>query len=141
MANRSVVPANAPLMTLVDLSALEVRSSRVPETYVTDLGLGMTRRDHNRAGARRSASCPALSPEVVKNQVLARVRFDGAQPDGLRQSQRVSARLLIDEKADVLLLPRGPFVEIRGRPRTPTWCSDGVAVRARSAWARPTWPR
>jgi len=32
----------------------------------------------------------ALSPEVVKNQVLARVRFTGTQPAGLRQKQRVS---------------------------------------------------
>src|SRR5471032_565652 len=40
VANRSVVPANAPLMTLVDLSRLEVELE-VPETYVADIGLGM----------------------------------------------------------------------------------------------------
>jgi HlyD family secretion protein len=56
----------------------------------------------------------AISPEVVKNQVLARVRFSGEQPVGLRQSQRVSARLLIEEKPNVLMLPRGPFVENEG---------------------------
>jgi len=42
------------------------------------------------------------------------VRFDGAQPQGLRQSQRVSARLLIEEKPKVLMLARGPFVESEG---------------------------
>ena len=39
----------------------------------------------------------ALSPEVVRNQVLARVRFDGTPPPGLRQSQRLTARVLIEK--------------------------------------------
>ncbi|NHZ98889.1 efflux RND transporter periplasmic adaptor subunit [Massilia sp. CCM 8734] len=110
--NRSVVAANAALMTLVDLSRLEVELE-VPETYVDDMGLGMSA-DIALGNASASGKLSALSPEVVKNQVLARVRFDGAQPKGLRQSQRVSARLLIEEKRDVILLPRGPFVESEG---------------------------
>lgn len=39
--NRSVVAANTALMTLVDLSKLEVELE-VPETYVADMGLGMS---------------------------------------------------------------------------------------------------
>jgi HlyD family secretion protein len=126
VANRSVVQANTPLMTLVDLSALEVELE-VPETYVNDLGLGM-RAEITVNGATSSGKLSALSPEVVKNQVLARVRFDGKQPDGLRQSQRVQARLLIDEKPNALLLPRGPFVESEGG-RFAYLVQDGVAVR------------
>jgi HlyD family secretion protein len=126
VANRSVVQANTPLMTLVDLSALEVELE-VPETYVNDLGLGM-RAEITVNGATSTGTLSALSPEVVKNQVLARVRFEGKQPDGLRQSQRVQARLLIDEKANVLLLPRGPFVESEGG-RYAYVVRDGVAVR------------
>jgi HlyD family secretion protein len=64
----------------------------------------------------------------VRNQVLARVRFEGAQPAGLRQSQRVSARLLIDERPNVLLLPRGPFVEAHGGKYAYVM-EDGFAVR------------
>ncbi|MFB9244436.1 efflux RND transporter periplasmic adaptor subunit [Massilia antarctica] len=124
--NRSVVAANAALMTLVDLSRLEVELE-VPETYVDDMGLGM-RAEIALGGATASGTLSALSPEVVKNQVLARVRFDGAQPKGLRQSQRVSARLLIEEKRDVILLPRGPFVESEGG-RFAYVMQDGVAVR------------
>ncbi|MBB3225319.1 efflux RND transporter periplasmic adaptor subunit [Pseudoduganella umbonata] len=126
VANRSVVQANTPLMTLVDLSALEVELE-VPETYVNDLGLGM-RAEITVNGATTVGKLSALSPEVVKNQVLARVRFEGRQPEGLRQSQRVQARLLIDEKANVLLLPRGPFVESEGG-RYAYLVQDGVAVR------------
>ena len=70
----------------------------------------------------------ALSPEVVKNQVLARVRFDGAQPKGLRQSQRVTARLLIEDKPNVVILPRGPFVESEGGKYAYVM-RDGIAVK------------
>lgn len=124
--NRSVVQANAPLMTLVDLSALEVELE-VPETYVADLGLGMSA-EIQIGGVKATGKLSALSPEVVKNQVLARVRFNGAQPAGLRQNQRVTARLLIDEKPNVLMVQRGPFVESEGG-RFAYVLQDGYAVR------------
>ena len=124
--NRMVVATNAPLMTLVDLSRLEVELE-VPETYAGDMGLGMSAEITLPSG-RATGKLSALSPEVVKNQVLARVRFDGAQPKGLRQSQRVSARLLIEEKPDVLMVQRGPFVENEGG-RHAYVMQDGVAVR------------
>jgi HlyD family secretion protein len=124
--NRMVVAANAPLMTLVDLSKLEVELE-VPETYVADMGLGMNAEITLPSGTA-TGKLSALSPEVVKNQVLARVRFDGAQPKGLRQSQRVTARLLIEEKPNVVLLPRGPFVESEGG-RYAYVVKDGIATR------------
>ncbi|HEU4374320.1 MAG TPA: efflux RND transporter periplasmic adaptor subunit, partial [Telluria sp.] len=124
--NRSVVAANTPLMTLVDLSKLEVELE-VPETYVADMGIGMTA-EIQLGDTRATGKLSALSPEVVKNQVLARVRFDGAQPKGLRQSQRVTARLLIEEKPNAVMLPRGPFVESEGG-RFAYVMHDGIAVR------------
>ena len=126
VANRSVVPANTPLMTLVDLSRLEVELE-VPETYVADIGLGMTA-EVNVGTTTATGKLSALSPEVVKNQVLARVRFNGEQPSGLRQSQRVTARLLIDEKPNVLMVQRGPFVESEGG-RFAYVVRDGIATR------------
>jgi len=124
--NRMVVAANAPLMTLVDLSKLEVEVE-VPETYVADIGLGMNAEITLPSG-KATGKLSALSPEVVRNQVLARVRFDGEQPKGLRQSQRVTARLLIEEKPNVVMLPRGPFVESEGG-RHAYVVRDGIAVR------------
>lgn len=126
VANRSVVPANTPLMTLVDLSRLEVELE-VPETYVADIGIGMTA-EVNYGTGTANGKLSALSPEVVKNQVLARVRFNGEQPAALRQNQRVTARLLIDEKPNVLLVQRGPFVESEGG-RFVYLVRDGLAVR------------
>ena len=91
------------------------------------LGLGMAAEVDYGTG-RASGKLSALSPEVVKNQVLARLRFAQQQPAGLRQNQRVSARLLIDEKANTLMLARGPFVESEGG-RYAYVVRDGIAVR------------
>jgi len=124
--DRMVVAANAPLMTLVDLSKLEVELE-VPETYVSDLGLGMNAEVTLPSGTA-TGKLSALSPEVVKNMVLARVRFDGEQPKGLRQSQRLTARLLVEEKPNVLMLPRGPFLENEGG-RHAYLVRDGIATR------------
>lgn len=112
VADRAVVAANTALMTVVDLSRLEVELA-LPETYAEDLGLGMTA--EIRIGAvTTTGKVSAISPEVVNNQVLARVRFNGEQPAGLRQNQRVGTRVLFEEKPDVLMLARGPFLEDQG---------------------------
>ncbi|MDQ3341484.1 MAG: efflux RND transporter periplasmic adaptor subunit [Myxococcota bacterium] len=126
VADRAVVPVNAPLMTVVDLSQLEVELE-IPETYADDLGLGM-KAEVKIANGNAVGTLSALSPEVVKNNVLARVRFGGQQPAGLRQSQRVSARILIEERADVLMLPRGPFLEAHGG-KAAYVVNDGIATK------------
>ena len=126
VADRAVVVANTPLMTVVDLSRLEVELA-MPETYAEDLGLGMTA--EVRVGAvSATGKISAISPEVVNNQVLARVRFDGEQPPGLRQNQRLSARVLFEEKPDVVMVARGPFLEDQGG-RYAYVTQDGIAVR------------
>jgi HlyD family secretion protein len=125
VVDRAVVPANAPLMTVVDLSQLEVELE-VPESYADDLGLGM--RVEVRIGAQTvDGELVSIAPEVLDRQVLARVRL-AVQPDGLRQSQRVSARVLIDEKPDVLKVARGPFLETQGG-RFAYVMEQGTAVR------------
>ncbi len=126
VADRAVVPVNAPLMTVVDLSQLEVELE-IPESYADDLGLGLSA-EVAVGLVNATGKLSAISPEVVRNQVLARVRFDGKQPPGLRQNQRVTARILIEEKPNVVMLPRGPFVE-QGGGRSAYVMDGGVAVR------------
>lgn len=109
VADRAAVAANTPLMTVVDLSRLDVEL-QVPELYAADLGLGM-KAELRVGGALAMATLVAIAPEVQQGQVLVRARFDGTPPEGLRQNQRVAGRILIERKAGVLTVERGPFVE------------------------------
>jgi HlyD family secretion protein len=112
VTDRAVVAANSPLLTVVDLGRFEVEL-QVPENYADDLGLGM-QAEIRYAGADFPGALASISPEVVNGQVTARVRFDGELPAGLRQNQRVNTRVLMEEKPDVLIVKRGPFVETGG---------------------------
>ncbi|HEY4559179.1 MAG TPA: efflux RND transporter periplasmic adaptor subunit [Lysobacter sp.] len=129
VADRAVVPANTAILTVVDLSRLEVELE-VPETYAEDLGLGMTAQVQIGA-ATADATISSISPEVVNRQVLARVRFaEGRQPPGLRQNQRVTARVLIEERPNVLMVERGPFVD-QGGGRYAYFVVDGDSAARR----------
>ncbi|MCI1711613.1 MAG: HlyD family efflux transporter periplasmic adaptor subunit [Chiayiivirga sp.] len=126
VADRAVVAANTPLLIVVDLSRLEVELE-VPESYADDLGLGM-QAEIRYAGATFPGVLSAISPEVVNGQVIARARFEGELPAGLRQNQRVSTRVLMEEKPDVLLVQRGPFVDSDGG-RSAFVVNDDIAQR------------
>ena len=66
----------------------------------------------------------------VNGEVAARVRFADEQPPGLRQNQRLSVRILLDSRQDVVMVERGPFLEQDGGRFA--WVVDG-----RSASRRP----
>jgi HlyD family secretion protein len=53
----------------------------------------------------------AISHEVRQNQVIGRVRFKGEQPPGLRQNERASVRIVLDERDNVLKFDRGPTID------------------------------
>lgn len=112
IADRAAVAVNTPLMTVVDLSRLEVEL-QVPEIDAADLGLGM-QVQLRIGGSDVAGVLSAIAPEVQSGQVLVRVRFGASQPEGLRQNQRVAGRILIDRRSAVLTLARGPFVEALG---------------------------
>ncbi|ASR42672.1 efflux transporter periplasmic adaptor subunit [Xanthomonas citri pv. mangiferaeindicae] len=106
------VAANAPVLGVVDLSVFEVEI-KVPESFARDLAIGMPAEIRS-ANEVFPAEVSAVSPEVVAGEVAARVRFSERQPAGLRQNQRLSARILLDTRRDVLMVERGPFVEQSG---------------------------
>jgi HlyD family secretion protein len=64
--------------------------------------------------ARYPGSIAAISPEVRNGQVTGRVRFKGEPPADLRQNQRVSVRVVLEEKADALMVDRGASYETGG---------------------------
>jgi HlyD family secretion protein len=113
IAQGTNVAAQAPILGVVDLSEFEVEI-KVPESFARDLDIGMPAQIAS-MGKTYPAEVSAVSPEVVNGEVNARLRFaDGRQPPGLRQSQRLSARIVMDTRRDVLMVERGPFLEQDG---------------------------
>ncbi len=107
------VAANAAILSVVDLSLFEVEI-KVPESFARDLAIGMPAQITSN-GTTFAAKVSAVSPEVVNGEVNARLRFDsGKQPPALRQNQRLSARIVLDTRRDVLMVERGPFLEQDG---------------------------
>jgi HlyD family secretion protein len=112
VADRASVAKDAPLLTVVDLSALEVEI-KVTESLARDLRPGMSA-DLEGGGRHWQGVVSGVSPEVVGGQVTARLRFGNEKPAGLRQSQRLSVRILIDKRDNVLMVDRGAFVDQEG---------------------------
>ncbi len=121
------VVANGPVLSVVDLSKFEVEI-KVPESFARDLGIGMPAQITSGTGEPYPAQVSAVSPEVVNGEVNARLRFDGKQPPGLRQNQRLSARIVLDTRRNVMMVERGPFLEQDGG-RFAYVVDDGIAVR------------
>ncbi|MBV8145177.1 MAG: HlyD family efflux transporter periplasmic adaptor subunit [Gammaproteobacteria bacterium] len=106
---RSRVAADAPLLTVVDLTAFEIEF-QVADIYARDLRPGM-HAEVTLEGRPVGGTVTAISPEVRQNQVTGRIRFDGSQPAGLRQNERTSVRIVLDERDGVLQFERGAFID------------------------------
>jgi len=132
IAQRANVTANAAVLSLVDLSVFEVEI-KVPESFARDLGIGIPAEITGNSGsgsATFAAAISAVSPEVVNGEVAARLRFSDKQPAGLRQNQRLSARIVLDTRRNVLNVERGPFLEQGGG--LSAYVMDGdIAVKRR----------
>ncbi len=110
--DKDTVQANQPLFSVVDLSNFEVEIL-IPENYATEIGPG-TAAAVLCEGRDYPAEVKSLSPEVESSQVKGVVVFSGEAPSGLKQNQRVSTRLILDSRTDVVKVPRGPFLESMG---------------------------
>jgi HlyD family secretion protein len=110
---KSIVALYQPILSVVDMTAYEVEA-RVPETYADDLLQGMAV-EMDFAGELYPGELSAVSPEVENGQVRCRIRFTGITPDGLRQNQRVTSRILIEARENVLMVTRGPFMQSGAR--------------------------
>lgn len=120
------VAKNQAVLSVVDLSAFEVEV-QVSESYADDLAIGM--QAEIRAGTNTyDATLIAVSPEIISNQVTSRIRFNEAVPEGLRQNQRLTTRILLEEKQNVLMVQRGQFFD-SGNGRVAYVIENDVAYR------------
>jgi HlyD family secretion protein len=122
--DRDAVAPNAPVLTIVDLGRFEVEA-QIPESYADESTPG-TPAVVSYGGRDYPAELTAVSPEVRAGQVQGTVRFKDGSPEGLRQSLRVSVRLVFEKRAGVLKVPRGPFLESGGGRRAYV-LADGLA--------------
>ncbi|MCH1929743.1 HlyD family efflux transporter periplasmic adaptor subunit [Shewanella sp. A25] len=102
--------ANQPILTVVDLSAYEAELA-VPESYADELGLGMEV-ELSFGELKLMGKLSSISPEVRNREVTTRVQFAQSDSLKLRQNQRISARILLDHRANVLMVKRGAFMNI-----------------------------
>ncbi|HLI18755.1 MAG TPA: efflux RND transporter periplasmic adaptor subunit [Rhodanobacteraceae bacterium] len=126
IAQTATVPKDSKLLTVVDLSALEVQVN-VPESFARDLASGMPAVISGNGNDWKGA-VSAISPEVVNGEVVARVRFEGKKPQDLRQNQRLSVRIILDKRQNVLTVARGSFVDESGG-RYAYVVRDGIAYK------------
>ncbi len=124
--DRDAVAQNQPLLTVVNLSAFEVEFD-IPENYAADLAPG-TVAEILYEGKTYPGKVTTVSPEVRDSQVRGTVVFDGETPPGLRQSQRVSVRMVLERKTSVVKTARGPFLE-SGGGRQAYVVENGVATK------------
>ncbi len=101
---KASVAENAPLLTVVDLSAFEVEF-QVADVYARDIKPGMEA-EISLDGQDYKGLVTGISPEVRSGQVTGRVKFAGEQPPGLRQSQRGSVRIVIEQRAKAVKFER-----------------------------------
>jgi HlyD family secretion protein len=106
---KSTVTENAALLTVVDLSVLEVEF-RIAESYASDLAADM-QADIDYGGHKYAGLVTSISPEVQQSEVKGRLRFAQELPPGVRQNQRVSVRIVLDQRPDTLKVERGAFVD------------------------------
>jgi len=109
VAEKTRVPADAALVTVVDLSAFEI-AFQVAESYATEIRPGMAAQV-TLEGEPVAGTVTAISPEVHASQVTGRLQFTGAQPPRLRQNERAAVRIVLDERDQVLKFERGSFIE------------------------------
>ncbi|WP_076924141.1 HlyD family efflux transporter periplasmic adaptor subunit [Pseudoalteromonas sp. EB27] len=108
---KAAVTQSQPLMTLVDLSNFEAEL-QVPESYANELGLGMEV-ELKLGNETVMGNLSAISPEVNNREVTARVRFKGVT-NNIRQNQRLTARILLDNREGVMQVKRGAFMQQGG---------------------------
>ncbi len=109
LADRATVAVNQPVISVVDLSAFEL-DLPISELYAPQLAPGLSA-SVEREGKRFAAEVKSISPEVQNGQLMARVRFSNEVPQALKQNQRLLVRVVLDQRADALIIPRGAYLD------------------------------
>jgi HlyD family secretion protein len=111
--DQSYVPENAPLLTVVDLSALAIQF-QVAESLADGIATGAPAQI-TLNGETVKGIVTDISPAVQDGWVTGRARFVGPQLAGLRQNEQAAVRIILGQQSNVLKLDRGAYLG----PQTP----------------------
>ena len=104
-ADHAQVGKDAPLLTVVDLKRLDVEF-QVSESDAKGIRPGVVA-EVQVDGTESPGRVETISPEVRNYEVNGRIEFLATPSAGLRQGERVSVRLILDDRRDVLMFSRG----------------------------------
>lgn len=127
VSQRAAVSRDTPVMAVVDLSQFVI-DALIPESYADDLAIGM-QAEILVSGSSYDGQLVAVSPEIIANQVRSRIRFSAEMPGNIRQNQRLTTRILLEERPAVLTLQRGQFLESGAGRVAYVMRGDGYAER------------
>ena len=111
---RTNIMQGQKLMTIVDVSLFEL-DAQVPQSYADDIEIGM-RAEVTIDGSNHGATVTSISPEILDNQVLVRMKFEGEPPMDLRRNQRVNGRIVLREIPDCTCRTSGAILKFRWWP-------------------------
>lgn len=107
--DQSYVPQNAPLLTVVDLSALAIQF-QVAESLADGIAANVPA-EITLNGESVKGVVTDISPAVQDGWVTGRARFIGALPVGLRQNEQAAVRIILGEQSEVLKMDRGAYLD------------------------------
>jgi HlyD family secretion protein len=107
-SDQTHVAQSAPLVTVVDLSALAIQF-QVAESLADGIKPGLPA-DITLDGHTVKGVVTAVSPDVQDGWVTGRAKFVGSQPAGLRQNEQAAVRIVLGQHDDVLKVERGAFL-------------------------------
>lgn len=125
--DRDSVLANQPVVSIVNLSSLELELN-VPEEYANETRIG-TPVAINFSSEEKPGHVTSVSPEVVNNQLTARAVPNGRWPEGMKENQRATVRLVFESKRGVVKAPRGAWLDSGGG--RVAYVVDGKSARRR----------
>lgn len=126
LAQHSHVLSGSGLLTVIDLSQYEAEIY-IPENYAAELSPGLKVEVKLNADTL-VGKIAQIAPEVKEGNISARIRFTESDTNSLRQNQRVTARILCEQKYNVLRVSRGDFVS-SGGGRSVYKVDENIAVK------------
>ena len=111
--DRGAVDERGPVLKVVDLSVFEI-DLEIPEAEAREVFVGAAAEID--LGARiEPGKVTRVSPSVTAGRVAGTASFVGDPPPGLRQNQRANVRILLERRPDVVMAPRGAYVDLGAR--------------------------